>query len=74
MNSETAVPGFNATVIKEDKFPCVWTEDEEGCWGTDCGEYYVINDGTPEQNGMNYCCYCGKRLQQKPYEELRFEE
>jgi len=40
------------------KKPCVWTEDE-GYWVTSCGSEFVINEGTPKQNKMKYCCYCG---------------
>jgi hypothetical protein len=42
---------------------CTWHEDEnDGCWDTDCGEAFVLNDGTPESNHMKFCCYCGKPL------------
>ena len=43
------------------KKPCVWTEDE-GFWITSCGREFVINEGTPKQNDMKYCCYCGDVL------------
>ena len=47
---------------------CVWTEDAypdgEVVWETGCGETFVINDGTPEQNHFRFCTYCGKPLKQ----------
>jgi hypothetical protein len=47
---------------------CAWREDE-GVWGADCGHEFVINDGTPEENDMKFCCFCGKRIVQFPQEE-----
>jgi hypothetical protein len=39
--------------------PCHWTEDE-GMWATSCGNAFMLNDGTPTDNNMKFCCYCGK--------------
>lgn len=45
---------------------CIWKEDEDGtCWTTECGELFVLMEGTPKDNKMNYCPYCGKKLEQK---------
>ena len=44
---------------------CAWREDE-GVWETDCGETFVLNDGTPYENGMRFCCFCGKGIAQFP--------
>jgi len=41
------------------KKPCVWRENSDYCWDTSCGEEFIINEGTPKQNKMKYCCYCG---------------
>jgi len=51
-----------------DEHCCTWTEDENGPWDTACGESYEINDGTPEDNNMAFCCFCGKALKQKLFE------
>ena len=40
---------------------CIWHHDEEG-WLTDCGEYFVLNNGRPYQNGMRFCYHCGGKL------------
>ena len=53
---------------------CLWTEDEDGNWETDCGEMYVFNEGNPKENGMNFCGYCGRPLEQKIWEEREFPE
>lgn len=50
---------------------CEWEEDELncGCWQPSCGgDLFVLDSGTPEQNKMAFCCYCGEPLIQKPYE------
>ena len=40
--------------------PCMWREDEDGTWDTNCGEVFVfITDGGPSENKMRFCCYCG---------------
>lgn len=42
---------------------CKWEEDDDyGYWDTSCGEQFVLEAGTPKENNMNYCCYCGKEL------------
>lgn len=47
--------------------PCVWNEDDNGTWDTACGETFVFNEGTPADNKMLFCCYCGKPLKQRTY-------
>ena len=43
---------------------CGWTDNSgEGDWDTGCGNCFTLNDGTPEENGMHFCCYCGKPLE-----------
>ena len=41
---------------------CDWREDEDGNYWTACGRGFSITEGTPKQNGMKFCCYCGKPL------------
>lgn len=48
---------------------CTWKEDDEGNWDTTCGEAFQFNDGTPSENSMKYCCYCGKPLKEVMWEE-----
>lgn len=46
----------------EEQF-CTWTEEDEGAyWSTGCGEEFTIIFGTPSQNRMNYCTFCGKLI------------
>ncbi len=44
---------------------CEWSQDEDGNWATDCGNAFVLNDGTPLANKMFFCCYCGLVLAQR---------
>lgn len=49
---------------------CIWSEDgEDGPWATKCGHYFAITDGTPKENEMAFCCFCGKELVQCPHAE-----
>lgn len=51
--------------------PCRWLQDSDGLWNASCGEnrYFELNDGTPRDNHMRYCCYCGGRLRFTSYRE-----
>lgn len=39
---------------------CQWEED--GTWATSCGSYFDIACGTPSDNGMAFCPYCGRPI------------
>lgn len=44
---------------------CGWKLDSDiFAWETSCGGLFVINDGTPKENDMKFCPYCGKELDQ----------
>ncbi len=53
--------------MSEDR-SCAWREDEDGVWGTSCGQRFELNEGTPAENDMRFCPYCGKPLEQHRYE------
>ncbi len=47
---------------KEDNnIKCSWKEIGD-YWVTDCGHQFIIESGTPGENYMTYCCYCGKEI------------
>ena len=48
---------------------CKWQEDDSGTWESQCGNSFEINDGTPEENRMLFCCYCGGEIEQIQYQE-----
>jgi hypothetical protein len=49
--------------VKTVRGECAWTyEDAEEYWETACGNHFQIIDGTPQDNEMKFCCYCGGEL------------
>ena len=48
---------------------CKWHEsdDETNCWHTDCGDTFQITEGSPADNNMRHCCYCGNPLVEVPH-------
>lgn len=42
---------------------CEWSCGDEDCgyWNT-CGNEWILMEGTPADNGMNFCPICGKKL------------
>jgi len=55
---------------------CRWVQDGDGAdlWESSCRGYFRIDDGTPSENGMKFCCYCGKPLEESPWVEEEGEE
>lgn len=45
-----------------DEDSCEWSQDDDGNWTTECGGMFVISEGTPKDNDMSFCCYCGEPL------------
>ena len=46
---------------------CVWTYDDEedsDSWESSCGNSFYLIYGTPGENNMHFCPYCGKKLQE----------
>ena len=46
---------------------CEWgqycfDDTDMSLWHTTCGDGFALNDGDPKENGMNYCCYCGRPI------------
>lgn len=47
---------------------CIWTLDAveadwgEDVWATACGRRFQVTEGTPAENDMRFCCYCGGAL------------
>jgi hypothetical protein len=65
-----AVLALDAALKAEQAEPesCAWHQDgdsESDLYATSCGHYFSLNDGTPEDNKMHWCCYCGKRIVQE---------
>ena len=46
---------------------CCWSQNDfedvdTGSWATTCGNRFYFTDGGPDDDGMNFCCYCGKPI------------
>ena len=50
---------------------CIWAESNGDAefWHTSCDQDFVFIEGTPGENGMKFCCYCGANLVEKKWEE-----
>lgn len=48
---------------------CHWEENFGGVYETECAKMFVIVDGTPTENEMRFCCYCGRTVVVAPYRE-----
>jgi hypothetical protein len=49
---------------------CRWSQQDHesgDCWETDCGGTFGIDEGTPSENGMKFCCYCGAPLAEEKF-------
>ena len=45
---------------------CLWSRADEDTdmWETSCDQAYILNEGTPKENDMNFCTFCGKMLEE----------
>lgn len=61
---------------KDDLNPavCAWQDDEDGTSHTDCGELWQCADGSPPENGMKFCPYCGKLMAWCSYQEPEVDD
>ena len=50
-----------AARVRKEKI-CTWTAGDVGSYYTQCGHRFFLEEGGPSDNGMIYCCYCGKEL------------
>ena len=44
---------------------CKWTPDEDGAYDTECWNRFELMHGTPKENHMEYCPYCGKQIDEE---------
>ena len=43
---------------------CTWAEDSDGVWETSCGHEFLFEDGSPADNGAEFCMFCGGGIEQ----------
>jgi hypothetical protein len=66
---EQAITALRAALEQPNE--CHWYQDgdeDSDKWAASCGRhrYFQLNDGTPTDNRMKHCCYCGKPLVEVP--------
>jgi hypothetical protein len=47
---------------------CLWIpvdDPDTGVWASQCGNEFILEEGTPKGNGFIYCPYCGKVLKEE---------
>jgi hypothetical protein len=61
---------LRAALEKPDKCEWVQTDEDSDTWMASCGRhrYFSLNEGTPKDNHMKHCCYCGKPLAETLFE------
>jgi hypothetical protein len=48
---------------------CKWAEwatvigEPTNNYDTSCGKTFTLNEGTPKDNSMEFCCFCGKPIE-----------
>lgn len=52
---------------------CEWiqTDFDSNTWDSDCGNSFDLNDGSPSDNGMKFCPYCGRPLTEVKYQDSK---
>lgn len=55
---------------------CVWNqEDEESdTYHTNCNHMFTFTEGGPQDNGFEFCCFCGDKLVEVKWEEPEDED
>jgi len=48
--------------MNREKIKCEWKPDEYGAWETSCLGTFEIMEGTPADNSMKYCPFCGREI------------
>jgi len=52
---------------------CTWAQEtygdvEHNVWEPSCGNpAWVLDDGSPAENGMKFCPFCGRPLVEQPF-------
>lgn len=64
-----ALPGeMDPALFPRSDETCEWKYDPDGFWAGACGATWMLEEGTPHENDMNFCPKCGKLLIEIPPE------
>ena len=53
--------------MSEEPNTCNWQRDDDGSDETGCGGMWCLNDGTPADNSMKFCPYCGGLIEWRDF-------
>jgi hypothetical protein len=57
---------YEAWAEKQPERSCLWQYDEHyDKWDTDCDNGFQLTTGTPIENKMKFCPYCGRKIEEK---------
>lgn len=58
------IPLAAAPSVAPPPAPCWWdlADEDASHYETGCGHAFEITTGTPAENDMKFCCYCGREL------------
>ena len=69
-NRQKAIGVWGAVMTPEERMDespgaatCDWAQDDEGNWGTSCGNLHAFIEDGPSENNHKFCPYCGGRLE-----------
>jgi hypothetical protein len=69
-SKDEAITALRAAL--EQPTECRWLQDgdeDSSTYMASCNRrYFMLEDGTPTDNHMTHCCYCGKPLVEVPIE------
>ena len=63
-NGLKAVGVSRGDLMQPDTCKWIYVEDyiDSPCYDTGCGNEFILNNGTPKENGFKYCPFCGIKI------------
>ena len=58
-------PTVEAVPVVQGEFKLAFSEEENVWECSNCGKHWLLNDGTPFDNEMNFCPNCGADMRKK---------
>ena len=62
-----------AKAVGECNWKPMYADEDDGNYGTSCGQFFSIIEGSPELNGFKFCTYCGKKLIVQPVAQVNLD-